>query len=84
MRLKSNRVLLSGYFFDNLFIENVTIMRNIEITPQKNSANDGNDFERVDTFSYENGPHVPRDRSVRISELLVEVDRTDVGRKLIR
>lgn len=27
--------------------------------------------------------NVPRDRSVRISELLVEVDRTDVGRKLI-
>lgn len=92
-------------------------MRNIEITPQKNSANDGNDFERADTFSYENEPldafllessgstdnfgfdginertekkkefyrlrNVPRDRSVRISELLVEVDRTDVGRKLI-
>jgi hypothetical protein len=58
-------------------------MRNIEITPQKNSANDGNDFERVDTFSYKNEPHVPRDRGVRISELLVEVDRTDVGRKLI-
>lgn len=27
--------------------------------------------------------NVPRDMSVRISELLVEVDRTDVGRKLI-
>ena len=65
-------------------------MRNIEITPQKNSANDGDDFERVDIFSYENESldaflleSSGSTDNLGIDKLLVEVDRTDVGRKLI-
>lgn len=65
-------------------------MRNIEITPQKNSANDGDDFEIVDIFSYENESldaflleSSGSTDNLGIDKLLVEVDRTDVGRKLI-
>ena len=50
-----------------------------KMATEKSAKNEPN--ERVDDFDYTEDAQ--SDRSVRISELLVEVDRTDVGRKLI-
>lgn len=61
-------------------------MRNIEINPKKNSDS----FERIDVFNYENESldiffkeSSGSTDNLGIDKLLVEVDRTDVGRKLI-